>query len=35
MAGWQEGDHPSPGSNNGFDQDAAVVKEGIRIQIKD
>jgi hypothetical protein len=35
MAGWQEGDHPSTGSINGFDQDASLVEEGIKIRIKD
>jgi hypothetical protein len=29
MAGWQEGDHPSPGSINGFNQDASLVEKSI------
>jgi hypothetical protein len=35
MAGWPEGDHPSTGSIDGFNQDAPMVKKGITIQIED
>jgi hypothetical protein len=35
MAGWQKDNYFPTGSIHGFDQDAALVEESIKIQIKD